>query len=314
MVLITNKITTFECKLCKEEVRFNPDDPLTYVSDPFTDSSSETVFNMKLKRYVVKHITKDKIEHYNVVIVDQNHDYRGHKDYYEKIDISKTEYQIEGSPLSHHSKIEYLIIIDFLNKQVLEFVNTNQLKTANLIPKIDDFYKKSQEIYTHLPDQLVFEYISKRFVLLKRTDNIFVVISTFDTKDTESIKTIIKQCNDVELSPHSISLEILTLILKIIDFSDLMVTGDKISRFSEWIFKNTILYVPLVVDKDDLDDIAQVLSKLPNNFSCKNNELFLHVFDGKITVLQYIQANVTEYDCVKQILEIIERRKLITQA
>ena len=79
-------------------------------------------------------------------------------------------------------------------------------------------------------------------------------------------------------------------------------------------FKNTILYVPLTIDKDALVDIPGILSRAPSSLSCRTKEQFLEIFNGKTTVLQYIQNNVADYDCVKQIIDIIDRRKIITQA
>ena len=313
MNLVSDKMVTFECKLCKEMQKFNPNDPHTYVQESESEYSTENFFNMKLRRFKVKHITKDNKEHYNIVIVDQNNDYRGHKDYYEKIVISN-EYQIEDLRLVQHSKIEFLVVIDFLNKQVLEFVNTSQLKTTNLITKMDEFYKNNQEMYEQLPDELVFEIIHKKFYLLKKSENVFIIVTVNDSNLYPKIKTIISCYNETELSKNSITNTLYTIILQIIDKTDIQDNYEKIISFTTWLFNNSIFTVPLVIDKKILVDIPAVLSKLSDELSCSKSDDFMKIFTGNVTVSQYIQKYPIDYHCVKRIMEMMDNRKVITQA
>ena len=144
-------LTDFQCRICQQPLVFDANDPGTYVSK----SDSENFFSMSLTRYVVKHETPTE-DHYNVIIVDADHQYRGHKDSYKtpKQVYAKTEYTLTQIQALPHSKIEFLILLNINNKKILEAVNIAHLKTLSIIERVTEFIDKNKDIYEQLPDQL----------------------------------------------------------------------------------------------------------------------------------------------------------------
>ena len=303
-------ITDFKCMLCNELLAFDTDDPRTYLSK----FDGEDFFSMRLEGYVVKHDTIEE-EHVNVVIVDQNHQYRGHKDFYKTKKIfPSNDFQVEILPPTKHSKFELFLIIDYQNKLALEFVNVNKIKTVNLVKKIDDFIKKNHERYEYLPEVLLYEFMCKEFIIIKKDLNTFIVFSSQEVNFSANLVRLVALFNNIVVDNNSITNSIIALVLQIIDIEYLKMDLNKLTDFIEWFLKNNILYVPLKIEKNYLPYILTFLSRFPKQLSCANNKDFMHIFDGTITVFQYIQNNVADYACVKTVLDSLERRGLITKA
>ncbi|MEJ2250434.1 MAG: tetratricopeptide repeat protein, partial [Candidatus Lokiarchaeota archaeon] len=70
-----------ECKLCNKIIKFDENSPDTYLSK--TESGNAMIG--KLFTFRVSHKLEDNIQHINVVVIDQNGEYRAHKDYYEEV-------------------------------------------------------------------------------------------------------------------------------------------------------------------------------------------------------------------------------------
>ncbi|MFX1503899.1 MAG: tetratricopeptide repeat protein, partial [Promethearchaeota archaeon] len=81
-------MTDINCKICNEIIRFDLDNPDTYLN------KAESGNPMIGKLYTIRlgHFTESGSSHINVVVIDQNGEYRAHKDYYEE------KLSIRGTP------------------------------------------------------------------------------------------------------------------------------------------------------------------------------------------------------------------------
>ncbi|MFX1259102.1 MAG: tetratricopeptide repeat protein [Promethearchaeota archaeon] len=68
------------CKICNEVIRFDPNNPNTYLHK----TESGNLMIGKLFTIRLGHSTDSGSSHINVVVVDENGEYRAHKDYYEE--------------------------------------------------------------------------------------------------------------------------------------------------------------------------------------------------------------------------------------
>ena len=73
-------MTEINCKLCNERINFDPKNPDTYIHK----SESGNLMVGKLFTIRLGHQTGSGTLHINVVVVDENGEYRAHKDYYEE--------------------------------------------------------------------------------------------------------------------------------------------------------------------------------------------------------------------------------------
>ncbi|MFX1437102.1 MAG: hypothetical protein ACFFAA_07870, partial [Promethearchaeota archaeon] len=73
-------MTEVICKICNEKIRFDPNNSNTYIHK--TESGNLMVG--KLYTIRLSHFTDSGSSHINVVVVDENGEYRAHKDYYEE--------------------------------------------------------------------------------------------------------------------------------------------------------------------------------------------------------------------------------------
>jgi len=81
-------MTTINCKICKEIIKFDPKNPDTYIHK----SESGNLMVGKLFTFRLGHQTDSGTSHINVVVVDENGEYRAHKDYYEE------KVSVKGAP------------------------------------------------------------------------------------------------------------------------------------------------------------------------------------------------------------------------
>ncbi len=80
-------MTEINCKICNKRINFDPQNPDTFISR----SESGNLLIGKLYTIRLGHQTDSGTSHINVVVIDENGEYRAHKDYYEeKINIKGT--------------------------------------------------------------------------------------------------------------------------------------------------------------------------------------------------------------------------------
>ena len=77
-------MTEINCKICNEIIRFDHNNPNSYLNK--TESGNQMIGRLFTIR--LGHNTDSGSSHINVVVIDENGEYRAHKDYYEeKLDI-----------------------------------------------------------------------------------------------------------------------------------------------------------------------------------------------------------------------------------
>ncbi len=73
-------MTEINCKICNKRINFDPQNPDTYISR----SESGNLMIGRLFTIRLGHQTDSGTSHINVVVIDENGEYRAHKDYYEE--------------------------------------------------------------------------------------------------------------------------------------------------------------------------------------------------------------------------------------
>ena len=298
-------ITDFKCKLCNEVLVFDTDDPKTYVDK----SESEDFFSMKLQRYVVKHTTTDE-EHYNVVIVDQEHKYRGHKDFYLRRKLfARTTYRITTiDPLITHTKLDYLIIINLTTKEILEYINSTDIHTLNLCEKIVGFIYENKDLYKTLPVQLTYDYANKKFFILKKTEHTFIISSFYHLEDHQDYLEILQLFSGdiTEVNDNAITNLTLATIIRASDlFNADLVAG---YQYLYWITANNYIYTIFTFDSETLAYIHSFFSRIINSNPCVKKSAFFDIFGGKTTIIQYLQKNLHDLPCVKDTFDMLQDR------
>ena len=296
-------VTDFKCAICTEILIFDTSNPETFLSK----SDSEDFFSMKLERYVVKHDIADE-EHINVVIVDQNHKYRGHKDYYvNRKRFVRTAYNMNViDPLITHTKLDYLIMINLSTKEIVEYINANvpKIHSLSLCEKVADFIFQNKELYTSLPEKLTYEHANKKFFIIKKTENMFLLCSFYHPESyKEYVKVLHLLCNVISNSYENIAF---TLILLASDTFNLDLQAAY--PYLEWIVTENLIYVSISLNSSILSDIKILLSRLQYQSSCTRKFEFLEIFEGKTTILEYLQKNIQDLCCVKDTLDLIKHR------
>jgi hypothetical protein len=99
-------MTEINCKICDEKINFDLDNPKSYINK----SESGNPMIGKLFSIRLGHQTKTNSLHINVVVIDENGEYRAHKDYYEE------KLSIEGAPdqwnnLQRHIPLELRVYL-----------------------------------------------------------------------------------------------------------------------------------------------------------------------------------------------------------
>ena len=298
-------ITDFKCKICNEILVFDTDDPKTYL----TKSDSEDFFSMRLERYVVKHDTTEE-EHFNVVIVDQNHKYRGHKDYYTKNKLfTKDIYHINSfQPLIKHSKFDLLLLLDFTTKEIVEIINSVQIMTINLCDKLAEFLSEYKNLYTNLPTEITYDYVNKKFFLVKKTDHIFVISSFYNPIYYKDYLKILQFLNSItlEVSDHLITNPALATMIRASD----IINVETEFQYLDWIMTENILHIHFSLDDKMLDYIKDFFSRFEDT-SCVHKPEFVKILEGKITILAYLQNNLRDLSCIKDTFDVLQRRMSI---
>ncbi len=81
-------MTEINCKICNEIIRFDPNNSDTYLHK----TESGNLMIGKLFTIRLAHFTDSGSSHINVVVIDENGEYRAHKDYYEE------KLSVKGAP------------------------------------------------------------------------------------------------------------------------------------------------------------------------------------------------------------------------
>lgn len=148
-------MTEINCKICNELIRFDPNNPNTYVHK----TESGNLMIGRLFTFRLSHSTDSGSSHINVVVVDENGEYRAHKDYYEEI-IS-----VKGAPdlwnkLHRFIPLELRIYLSLANeedKTILSSIPEPWEKS----PK--DWYESLINLWQKNPNNQLIEFIAVKW-------------------------------------------------------------------------------------------------------------------------------------------------------
>lgn len=307
---VANKITLvdFKCMICEEIIAFNIEDQSSYQSKTYL----EDFFYMKLFRYVVSHTSQEE-EHVNVVIVDQNGKYRGHKDAYiskPSISITYSNYKSITDQLINHKFIELFFIVNQSIQTIMEYVNEIHIKTASMTEKILSFLEESKEIYEILPSELVFSYANKNFYIYLLNGSYFGCASFSDKIDVqkELIGKLLSNFN-AKINESFVNTPLQKLFLLILKISN-------IDTFN----KNDLVYIQKLLSSDKFfselqinpsyKENVQILKKnFVEEFPCADH-ILNELIDQKVSLIAIFAENLTSYKCVIDFIEYLERRKV----
>ena len=294
--------------ICDEIVVFNPDDEATFTSKTFL----EDFFYMKLFRYVVSHTLKDD-EHVNVVIVDQNGKYRGHKDAYvskTSIPILDSKYTSITDQIINHKFIELFFLVNPFSHTIFEYINEIHIKTTTLVEKITSFIEENKEIYEILPTELIFSYANKTFNIKLLSESNYCCFS-FEGEN-EIQKELLEQLlplfnsNLNETLSHSPIQKLIILILKISN----NVTFDKNDlQYTQKLLTSDKFFSEIQINPSYKENIQATKNNFALEFPCA--EYILNtLLDQKVSLITLFDDNVPFYKCIIDFLEYLERRKV----
>jgi hypothetical protein len=294
--------------LCDEIIAFNVEDKKTFQSSTIL----EEFFSMKLSRFVVSHQLEEE-EHVNVVIVDHDGKYRGHKDGYisKKSLQEKTEiFQVFADYQIDHDKIDVFLIINLSAKRIYEYINVIHVKLNSLTEKIDFFIKENQEIFEILPEELVYKYASRNFYLLKVVEDIFCCVSL--KNDSDNMKNIFfKLFNNLKViikdsDPNSPILNLIFIILKI---SNLVNFNEQDLSYIQKILNSDEFFSELQINPEYKERIQILKKNFAEDFVC--SEIVLNpMLQRKTTIIDIFSSNIDKYKCIIDFIQYLKRRKL----
>jgi hypothetical protein len=143
------------CKICNKIIRFDPNNPDTFLHK----TESGNLMIGKLFTFRLSHPTDSGTTHINVVVVDDNGEYRAHKDYYEE------KISIKGAPdlwnkLHRYLPLElrmYLSLASEEDKKILSSISEPLDKT----PK--EWYKCLIDLWQKNPNSQLIEFLAVKW-------------------------------------------------------------------------------------------------------------------------------------------------------
>ena len=301
-------ITDFKCMICQDIIAFDFNNSSTFNSS----SLIEEFFSMKLTRFSVSHY-KNEEEHVNIVIVDQDGRYRGHKDGYINKNHNKSisqPYIVSSGQLLKHSKVELFFVLNLKNRSAKEYINSININSMNLIEKIESFIKENKEIYNILPPELTFSYANKKFSLLTVEEDIFSCIAVnekidFSTsiyfKIFEILKTIINGSDE-----NSPLIKLIYIIIKISDLPNIQETDLK---YIQTMVESNAFFSELKINPDYKDKMIRNVKSFVEEFPCSNFVLN-PMLDKNSILIDIFDNHLEQYKCIIDFIEFLKRRRL----
>jgi hypothetical protein len=152
-------MVSIECKLCREIINFDPENSTTYISK----YESGNAMIGKLYTFRVSHSVSDKnSQHINVVVLDQNKEYRAHKDYYE-------ESKKEGTSSDFWENFRNKIPIELRSYISLADRNDKKLISSsleNLEKSIEEWHLGLNQLKNEYPDNKIIDLLSVKWAFI----------------------------------------------------------------------------------------------------------------------------------------------------
>ncbi|MBD3404962.1 MAG: hypothetical protein GF411_02365 [Candidatus Lokiarchaeota archaeon] len=151
------QITQFQCAVCNEPIKFDPENPTTFESK----TTHEKFFGMQLTTYRVAHEIGNE-RHVNTVVVDHKHLFRGHKDAFveqiDKLEEEKRLWLVSQKPdaLHTHPYLENVFIMDRIDSWVMEGLGSEKVRLLELARLLDKKVEEAERVYETLPEEMSF--------------------------------------------------------------------------------------------------------------------------------------------------------------
>ncbi len=148
-------MTEINCKICDKKIKFDPNNPETYIHK----SESGNIMIGKLYTIRTGHPTDSGATHVNVVVIDEQGEYRAHKDYYEEIQ------SIEGTP-DLWNKLQRYIPLEL--RAYLALANPEEKKILTAIPEpfnktVIEWYDDLTELRNNNPSSQLLSFLAVRW-------------------------------------------------------------------------------------------------------------------------------------------------------
>ncbi len=296
--------TEFVCKVCGEIIRFNPEDPKTYLSK----TQHEDFFGMRLTTYRVAHEV-GRERHYNSIVVDDRNMFRGHRDAYSEIigeeALPSEWYWVFGeeSPaVDTLPEVNLALLVSRRDRWVVDIKCPKGLVVTELVSLLVSKIEEAERIYSTPPEHL--EIVAANLSLdVWRSDNKCLFIGSNNTKLKHSLAQvaplIIKEDDDYIPQRRVLSLVIRLLTIK----PELQLPIIKRIISSDMLF--TSLKTPY---QDRISDIvARVSERLPIA-----KEILGPLLRGYTTLIELLEGQyLTRCDEIFELVDYVNRRRLI---
>lgn len=202
-------LINFKCAICGGNTIFSPSDPKSYISR--SDAGTD-VFKHQLTEYTVKHVnfsdltaSEEDEEHINVVIIDNEGRYVKHTNQYVNLGSSKNvqqevstatvsrDYRLVKDKLVSYDFLDYFSITNFSLNIIYECINKIGIDSARLTAREKTRIDENRELFTKELTTTHLLIINRIFLILKLTDDIYVLLLLRSEKDPRAddyLKTI----------------------------------------------------------------------------------------------------------------------------
>ncbi|MFX0155768.1 MAG: hypothetical protein ACFE9Q_14700 [Candidatus Hodarchaeota archaeon] len=148
-------MTEINCKICNKRINFDPQNPDTFLHK----SESGNLMIGRLYTFRLGHQTDSGSSHINVVVIDENGEYRAHKDYYEE------KISVKGAPdlwnkLQRFIPLElrlYLSLAGDKEKSILSSIS----EPLNKTPK--EWYQCLKELRHNNPNNQLITFLAVKW-------------------------------------------------------------------------------------------------------------------------------------------------------
>ncbi|MHA1973711.1 MAG: hypothetical protein ACTSW1_11995 [Candidatus Hodarchaeales archaeon] len=305
--------TKFLCKLCGYEVKFDIEDPSTYMSK----SEHDQFFGMQLTTFRVPHIHSSEI-HINTILVDHKGFFRGHIDAYsEPIDqvtqnfprivekiLRPAPSSLLEKPIFEHKFFEILLLIDRTELTYLDIILPRNLKPFNITEEILRKLTDAERIYNELPIKMTLNIADKIFTVWSDESKAFTSIIKRDLISPDvnqlihGILRIFRE--NKNLRPNKKSLFIVFNAISSLDlkFKDLPLLKRVLT--DELLFSRISIKYP--------EHIPQIASRLSKDFFIPLNVL-IPALRGEIPIIDLLYGDYFKDTFL--MLDFIKRRRLL---
>ncbi|MFX1570145.1 MAG: hypothetical protein ACFFCV_17445 [Promethearchaeota archaeon] len=152
-------MTEINCKICNKRINFDPHNPGTYIHK----SESGNLMIGKLYTIRLGHQTDSGSSHINVVVIDENGEYRAHKDYYEE------KVSVKGAPDVWNRLHRYIPL------ELRLYLSLAQYEDKSIFSSLAEPFEKSPQEWYECLKELRDKYPGNQFITFLATKWGFII-------------------------------------------------------------------------------------------------------------------------------------------